>query len=593
MSEFNAEQIELLGISKVKEAFTLMGYCRPYVNDADKIPIWDGELFVYKTFNDFSKANLDFKIPLQVKSTYSDKLPKSSRFQVDIADLKAYLTDRGVLFIHVLINKDKHQIYCGYLNKSELEKYVSVAEKKSKSTTVVKFSRIPKTFKDIYKELRTLHLQRQLNKISIDELEHLHGAKYKFCVQHISPDDDLLLHLASNSVDILVECDGFSDPFYLGDGRAYLKFIEEIDKPISVDNIVYFNSFKRTPSKDGYNITIGKSTHFLITPDKNNAGKYIINVTVKLAHDGTIEDIIKELKFSIASFEHKGFFIGETWQSYADLDDSNKEALDIWKSQLQFWLDTQTLFAKLGIEEPLNINQMDEKGQKDLRTLIDAFIYDKRVVGVDMDSHTSTFVIGNINIIVFAEHIEGKYFRLKDIYDGLIVSTQSANGEQVIISPFMIPYLPWLEILPDNIPTAKIEQSYDNISRLNPQIQDFAVENLLAMLLAFDKSNRKIHLHGAEILSRWLLRNSYDAKSQIIYKLNCYQTILRSRSLNNDELDDIADIALESTDKSISVAANALLNNSALVKKMWSSLSKESQSDMERRPIYKYIQPHI
>ncbi len=593
MDNFNQEQLDVLGTSAINTTFTLLGYCRPYVNTADKKPIWDGELFVYKTANDFSKNNLDFTIPLQVKTSFHNKrnFPKQSKHKALVSELRAYLEDRGVLFLTVLVNNDGgNQIYCGYLTKSEIKKYITKAQK-HKSITIY-FQRMPKSFKAFYDELYTLHLQRQLNSISVDELRNLKNAKYKFSVRHIPTDADIIMHIANNPVDILVECDGFSDPFYLGDCRAYLKFSQIFEKPISVDGVVYFNEFSKTPNGNGYLIKIGKSTSLKIVPDAKIKDKYNFNVTVTASHDGTIKDLIHELKFVISSFEKNGFFIDDCWLSYPALCHNNSDALNAWKTSLKFWQDVLKLFERLGIDEQLDINQLDDNSYKDLHTLIDAFVYDKRVVGVERDSHTVTFAIGNINILVFAEHLEGNYFKLRDVFDGLLVSMKNKN-KRVMISPFMIPYMPILGCIPDNVPINKLEQSYNDISRLNSNLTDIAIENLLSMLLAYDKTSRKIHLRAANILAHWLIDNNSDHKSASIHKLNLFQTLLRKRQLNDDESDELADIAVKSNDTSIRIAANALLGNTALVKRLWHNLKKSAQKDLASRPIYKFIQPHI
>lgn len=593
MDNFNQEQLDVLGTSAINTTFTLLGYCRPYVNTADKKPIWDGELFVYKTANDFSKNNLDFTIPLQVKTSFHNKrnFPKQSKHKALVSELRAYLEDRGVLFLTVLVNNDGgNQIYCGYLTKSEIKKYIIKANK-HKSITIY-FQRMPKSFKAFYDELYTLHLQRKLNSISVDELINLKNAKYKFSVRHIPTDADIIMHIANNPVDILVECDGFSDPFYLGDCRAYLEFSQIVKKPISVDGVVYFNEFSKTPNGNGYLIKIGKSTSLKIVPDAKIKDKYNFNVTVTASHDGTIKDLIHELKFVISSFEKSGFFIDDSWLSYPTLCHNNFDALNAWKKSLKFWQDVLKLFERLGIDEQLDINQLDDKSYKDLHTLIDAFVYDKRVVGVERDSHTVRFTIGNINILVFAEHLEGNHFKLRDVFDGLLVSMKNKN-KRVMISPFMIPYMPILGCIPDNVPINKLEQSYNDISRLNSNLTDIAIENLLYMLLAYDKTSRKIHLRAANILAHWLIDNNSDHKLAFIHKLNLFQTLLRERQLNDDELDELADIAVESNDTSIKIAANALLGNTALVKRLWHNLKKSSQKDLVSRPIYKFIQPHI
>ena len=71
----------------------------PYINEGDKTPSWDGELFVYNS-EDFNKNNLKFVIPVQVKGRSFAKYRNT--FQVEISDLLNYKKKQNVILKFLL-----------------------------------------------------------------------------------------------------------------------------------------------------------------------------------------------------------------------------------------------------------------------------------------------------------------------------------------------------------------------------------------------------------------------------------------------------------------------------------------------------------
>lgn len=86
--------IEGNAVGYVKFALRATGIIDPYINEGDKTPSWDGELFVYNS-EDFNKNNLKFVIPVQVKGRSFAKYRNT--FQVEISDLLNYKKKQNVI----------------------------------------------------------------------------------------------------------------------------------------------------------------------------------------------------------------------------------------------------------------------------------------------------------------------------------------------------------------------------------------------------------------------------------------------------------------------------------------------------------------
>ena len=94
----NATIIERKAINKLENCLMETRRIDPIINSNDKIPSWDGDLYLYKTCGEFSKSNLVGRIPVQVKGKWVDNYPTGkAKFSVDVSDLKNYQNDGGVL----------------------------------------------------------------------------------------------------------------------------------------------------------------------------------------------------------------------------------------------------------------------------------------------------------------------------------------------------------------------------------------------------------------------------------------------------------------------------------------------------------------
>ena len=88
--------IENLAASAVSESISLTDTMSPFINNGDKEPVWDGNIYIYKDRRK-TKEGLK-KVPVQVKGKINN-LPRKDTisFPMEISELKDYLIDGGVL----------------------------------------------------------------------------------------------------------------------------------------------------------------------------------------------------------------------------------------------------------------------------------------------------------------------------------------------------------------------------------------------------------------------------------------------------------------------------------------------------------------
>ena len=79
-------------------------------NRMDKEMSWDGYIWIFKKGGGQNKENFDDKVPVQIKGhidreqKYINK--KRITYSVEIADLKVYFRDRGILYFEIFIVAD-------------------------------------------------------------------------------------------------------------------------------------------------------------------------------------------------------------------------------------------------------------------------------------------------------------------------------------------------------------------------------------------------------------------------------------------------------------------------------------------------------
>ena len=95
--------IEKLATAALKKSISQTDFLADFVNDGDKEPSWDGNIYIYA---DSTKSKKGIKkIPVQVKGEGRKKIPpqKAPKFSVSIIDLDNWLRDGGVMLFVVLI----------------------------------------------------------------------------------------------------------------------------------------------------------------------------------------------------------------------------------------------------------------------------------------------------------------------------------------------------------------------------------------------------------------------------------------------------------------------------------------------------------
>ena len=110
----DSNAIENISVSKLKMVLMLNDYLSPFINEGDKEPSWDGNIYLY---NKKGKKKKDIKgrVSIQVKGEEKSITKKNEiKYPVSVVDLRNYLSDGGVIYFVVYVDKQGNSkiYYC-------------------------------------------------------------------------------------------------------------------------------------------------------------------------------------------------------------------------------------------------------------------------------------------------------------------------------------------------------------------------------------------------------------------------------------------------------------------------------------------------
>lgn len=124
-------------------------------NGNDKEMSWDGYIWLYKK-NDGtqSKSNFDGRVSVQIKGHNDPQhkfLNENISYPVELDDLKAYATEKGVLYFLIFLDGSQRKIFYASLYPSKIADYLEAAQKKGNSGTYnIPFLRLEKDAQKLY-----------------------------------------------------------------------------------------------------------------------------------------------------------------------------------------------------------------------------------------------------------------------------------------------------------------------------------------------------------------------------------------------------------------------------------------------------------
>ncbi len=594
--------LEKLATSAVKDSISITETMSPYINEGDKEPVWDGNIYI---FQDSSKKKDGIKkVPVQIKGKKSNNLKKEKiTYSLDVSYLRSYLQDGGVLFFVVYIGDNglDRQIFYSALTPIKLRLLLS--NLKNKQTTK-SFDLIPFPADNDKKTNILLnfydHMKRQTS-FSDAQLMSEEELRKQGLIESISipfigygqsnlDAKDVLLQMDEVYVYATIKGSNILQP--LMEMPTNLHIFEQDRKSITANGECYYNSINRIKSKDETIITIGKSTNLVI---KNNSSA--LKVDIKLTT--MLKDALTDIPFILAIADSGQFEIDGNVIKLADFSDIlTDERIEFLRSRNDFYQYVGKIFKRLRLNENYDLSKFTNEDHKNTSILYTALIEGKKVSGLkkDIPYYVTMKYADTLLALLFKKTEELGVYEITDFFaDKSCVVFRIDENQNRLPSSKYVNFKAEQFLQLGNIDYDDVIESFSSYKD-EPNCSEEATTLLLHMILAYDQSNdtRKEILDHAERLAKWLLESPPYGEDTDIAKINYYQIQKRKRSLTNEEQEELFALSEnlcredKKTECLLKVGINLLLDNMQAAKFYYKMLSKEGQEVFKQYPIYRF-----
>lgn len=569
--------IENKGVNAVEDYLTDTGVIVPYIVRNNTLPIWDGEVFVYRN-QKINNTNFEFRIPVQVKA-HTSRIPKIVTQSIPIVNLEKFYDDGGVVLFSVYIKKNgQKDIYCAFLGRSELKKILKAGNGKqiNKAVPLVK---APKNHRDLLRKLKSIDLQRKHELIDLSTLSGRTDYHINFNVD-VPNNGNVFEYLATHFIDITIAIDGIPGEFYPEGGPVSLQVTEEINCDVSINNDVFYNTYLRSHKNDGLHIGIGKSTELIFPLEFSPEKSLTLNIRPK-ADD--LSEIINEFSFILALKRFKYIQIGSFKLKLEGIDNYQQE-FDHWNNAFDFWKKVDRVLTMLHVMEPLELISFSPEDERNLTTLINGYINNETISRKEPnEDFLSVVKICNLNILVLAKHIQADQFKLLNVHECCVSGFNDQEGNHHITP--VISYMLGLNPVPSNMYLSIIVDEYKTMAKRDSCILERANLDALALIKLYDENKDIRFLNTAYDIICWLKNECAEMLGYNILLLNYYQILYRKNQGLTPEEKGVL-LSLENTDAQESFACSVLLGEKDRATRYYELLSEESKEEIKRYPIY-------
>lgn len=582
MGKFGTSNIENLAVGHLN---TLLNSCpalESHVLTGDKKISWDGGVQVYSSQNHL-KSNLKGLVPVQVKGTTNTSALNKERitYQVEVADLKNYQKNCGVVFFVVYCDGLFHQIYYNSLLPVDLDNILR--KKKSQKTISIPFERFPSNnpceivsifenfiyhskkqfqrnpqIKELYLDgkidMKNKKILTNYSMVPYDTKEEMIQYFFKYPTYAYLRDKDL-------NMDIVLE-------------KIFIKkIIEERPKEIIVDGEILYD-------KIVYEYDRQKNE---IIRFGNNIRMNLSKRTMNFKFADSLFERLKDLKFLIYEFsKHE-----DIKSSYFIKDDNTTVTFDDLKQQLNFLIDISKSLAQFKVTKDLMLNDLTNEEWEKLVAFVNAVLYDKSIpYSLDGNEGIGTLEFGNICLLVLCRKTDKPhYFKLQNMFE---IENGSIKPEEddILLSPYMF-FLKKNRLLKvDNINFFKVYQSIINL-RKSEEYDSYINMYILELIAAYDIGKNPQLLELATQLLNFIIDKTEKEDSLAIYKINLLQVKKRYKKLSSKDKKDLLQLKNKFTDDlELVLCCNILLESFEEANIIFHDLSRKQQQFFIEYPIY-------
>lgn len=588
--------IESMAVTAIKNLIAWNNYLTSFINDKDKEPSWDGNIYVYSTpTNTHNKKDLVGRVPVQVKGHIScSDFPDEVSYSVDTSDLRNYLHDGGIIYFVVYLNTNNHAecIYYKVLLPFELKNLLNDSINLKSKTIYLR--RLPTNQTDLSlvffdfvrdrkKQLSfaSSNIKSGLDIFSNGKLPNI-SMSFSSLGTNIESitDANFISSILNRGAYIYADLDfGIEIPIHYVD--KFDSITEECFEPVTIGNKIYYSSYSLTHTHNGSTfLSLGKCSTFKLGKDGEKS-------SFSFKAKGTLNERIKDYTFLSAFLSSKSFKIGNLLYSI-DLKDFSQ--FSEFQATYNALLKSKSILDYFNVQQDLDLDHATESDLRNLSRLVVAIDSGKSVYLQDTGSAFLRYHIANLVLLICAvKQPDESTFHIFNFFSAPVepVIVDEHRNEYKCPAFLLIKHDDILECCNINWDSI-IDQtrSYNHSPAILERIVWFALETLLA----FDASpQQKKLLDYAEQLIE-IVKSTHKYPDDTVLTLNILQIQKRKRKLLSKEKFDLMDIIRNHPNNfEICAGAYLLLDEPLEAKLCLSKLSAEQQRFFTRYPIYHFM----
>lgn len=587
---------EIIATSAVKLEISKTERLSPYVNEKDKEPCWDGNIYIHAN-KQHSKDNIK-RVPVQIKgeAVSRRKVKEHIQYEISAADLTAYKLDGGVIFFVVYIDNktgEKLQIYYSELLPERIKVLLSNGAKKVRfkkfPTAVMKMEDLFLNFYENSRKQASFSIVKTEPPAVFAKKRDFKGFSFSITSGHELPSlYELPKYLEGESLSIygLLTSTDVPIPVEYIDEMTNIVVAEDVDIPIFVDSNKFYDACKRMFFKDKIVLRVGSCVKIIFKEDEQ--GKIVAPLEVDYKPEGTLSERILGLKFFITAIEDKGFYFGKMRFDFNTEDNGFKSfKLSDLNYNLRGYERAKETLDLISVKKDLDLDKCSESDYEALNALVKSIYNRQPIKGIPpVCNQITSLKIGNLNLaVLYIPYDENSYIiagffntNFKALY------TNNITKEEVIVSQFT--FMTADDFLKyDNTNLDFIIEDYKAVQKCSDVSGDATV-TALEFIKAYDKSKKETFLDAATRVFAWL--SSISALPKDILIINQLQIILRERPLNYEEKCQLNDLIKSTTDSQIRCCAFLLLDEQEEAKKLLDNFDAALLDLFKSYPIYRF-----
>lgn len=583
----NPNQIELLAVNAVEDYFTKIERINPMIPLADKEPSWDGFLYLYSD-DSMKKETMIGRIPVQLKGK-TGEFVESLSFPVKTSDLRNYMREGGCLYFVVLINdKQERKIFHRMLIPVELQNILK--GKEQQKSINVKMKPLEGSEDDVYHSLVDFYrdMKKQtgspIKTLSLKELVDGNYDTFRFSLSGFDASKESLESFITRKAICLYvkSMDANASDIPIQEGRCFLKLIQDVKQAVSVNGIVFYNSFEKTFEKNKIILGIG---HCLkVAFDSQNPIEISINIKLEATE---LKAMTQDIRFVLAAIENKSFKIGD-FQVDIPSDDESQKLYVLLKGEYARLQRIEILLERLHVIKDLDLSTMQKVDWTTLKILTEGILDEKELALNVKESRLHNIKVGNLMFLLLVCLQKSGKFRIYDYFNPQtqfkLISPEGFESSKYVVLN-VDGYVRY-----DNIDFSDILPSISALKAKHDYYLDYAKYEVFNMLKACgklddDSKKRTILLNMSSDIIDWMIEETKDADEKQAYECYAYLVKFLKNSLTEEDIATLNGILYsDKGDDPLKASVALLLKNKSAFDVFYSKMTKDEKENFKKLP---------